>query len=76
MLQDCANIANEAYTWREVWSAEAAALKAARATADQLRESVHFQAVAKAASKLPPGKCLVTAVAYELPPTNLSLFDV
>ena len=43
---------------------------------DQLRESVHFQRVAKAAAPLPGGKCLVKVVAYELPPTNLSLFDV
>lgn len=43
MLQDCASIANECNAWREVWAAEFAALKSARATADQLRESVHFQ---------------------------------
>lgn len=44
MLQDCASIANEANAWREVWAAELAALKTARVIADQLRESVHFQA--------------------------------
>jgi hypothetical protein len=43
VLQDCAAIANEANAWRDTWAAELTALKAARATADQLRESVHFQ---------------------------------
>lgn len=76
VLQDCAAIANEHNTWRAVWSAELAALKAARATADQLRESVHFQAVAKAASALPAGKCLVSPIEYAPPAVNLSLFDV
>lgn len=42
------------------------------------RAVVHclLQAVAKSASALPAGKCLVAAVEYEPSAVNLSLFDV
>mmetsp|Transcript_3044 Transcript_3044/g.8882 ORF Transcript_3044/g.8882 Transcript_3044/m.8882 type:complete len:385 (-) Transcript_3044:233-1387(-) len=74
-LRDCGAIAAENLQWRAIWQAETDAVAKAHASADQLREHVHFQAVAKHPSALPAGKKLVAPIVYELPSIDLTVFQ-
>lgn len=76
MLSDCNSMASEQSEWRTVWQAETAAVAKERASADVIRETVHFQAVPKQLSKMPAGKQVVALVPYELPAVDLTLFQL
>jgi len=52
-LRDVAAIAGDDNRWRPVWQAETDAVARARASADQLRETVHFQVRFKCVAYIP-----------------------
>lgn len=76
LLSDCNSMASEQSEWRTVWQAEAAAVAKERASANVIRETVHFQAVSKQPSKMPAGKQVAVVLPYELPAVDLTLFQL